>query len=116
MLQRWLGLSERLSGLPRRVREILEEIPTLIRERYVDAEIFLFGSYARGDWLRDSDIDLIVVSEGFEGVPWPERVGAIRNLLPSDVGFDILAYTPREFEEAKERSLIRDASRYWIRL
>ena len=62
-----MGLSERLSGLPRRVREVLEEVPKLIRERYVDAEIFLLGSYARDDWLKDSDIDLIVVSEVLKG-------------------------------------------------
>ena len=60
-------MSEKLSELPRRVREVLEEVPKLIRERYVDAEVFLFRSYARDDWLKDSDIDLMVVSERFEG-------------------------------------------------
>ncbi|HIE13969.1 TPA: DNA polymerase III subunit beta, partial [Candidatus Bathyarchaeota archaeon] len=34
-----------------------------------------------------------------------------------ELSFEILTYTPEEFEELKERSVIlKDASRYWIKL
>lgn len=41
--------------------------------------VLLFGSVARGDWSRDSDVDLLVVVEGWEGKALWER---IRELQP----------------------------------
>ena len=41
----------------------------------------------------------------------------MRKLLPHDRGFEILTYTPEEFEEAKRRSIVvQDAAEYWIRI
>ena len=37
-------------------------------------EAYLFGSWARGDWLVDSDVDVVVVSPDFRGVPWLKRL------------------------------------------
>ena len=36
-------------------------------------KIILYGSYARGEVTRDSDIDLLVVSDDFEGMDLWER-------------------------------------------
>ena len=44
------------------------------------SEAYLFGSYARGDWLEESDVDLIVVSPGFEGVRWLDRLDLVAKL------------------------------------
>jgi hypothetical protein len=41
-------------------------------------EGILFGSRARGDHPEGSDADLVVVSERFAGMPFPERLLAIR--------------------------------------
>jgi len=80
-------------------------------------EAYLFGSYARGDRLSDSDIDLIVVSDGFKGLDLGRRHTLTRKLLPPGRGFEILTYTPEEFEEAKRRSIvIQDAAEYWIKI
>ncbi|MEM1610099.1 MAG: nucleotidyltransferase domain-containing protein [Sulfolobales archaeon] len=77
------------------------------------AEVYLFGSYARCDWLIDSDIDLIVVSDGFKSLDLGERYSLVRRLLPSDRGFEILIYTGEEFEQARKRSIvIQDTSEY----
>jgi len=84
------------------------------------AEAYLFGSYARGDWLVDSDVDLVVVSPDFAGIRWPERLDiAARLQLRLELGrwVEVLPYTPEEFEEARRRSaVLRDAERYWIRV
>jgi predicted nucleotidyltransferase len=109
------GLGE--LSLPGRVRRILQELPGKLRERLGEAEVYLFGSYARGDWLEDSDIDLIVVSPAFRGRSLGERYRLVRELLPPDVSVEVLAYTPEEFRRALKRSsLLREASRYWVRL
>ena len=61
-------------------------------------EVYLVGSWARGDWLLDSDVDLIVVSKRFEGLSLGERYRLVKSLTPPGRSLDVLAYTPEEFE------------------
>lgn len=97
--------------------DVLRGFAKRLREALGDAEVYLFGSWARGDWLEDSDVDIVVVSRGFEGLDIGRRYLIVRRLLPHHIGFDILAYTPEEFEEARRRSVILlDASEYWVRI
>ena len=43
-----------------------------------------------------SDVDIVVISERFEGLTLPERVELVRKFLPSDISFDIIPLTPKE--------------------
>ena len=107
---------EKLS-LPEKVRKALEQFVEAIGRLYPDARIYLFGSYAKGTWLEDSDIDLVVVSRAFEGMSFWERGAVLRRLASREVAFEILAYTPEELKEALRRSItIQDAAEYWVRL
>ena len=103
--------SQRLWEIRKRV---LEELRRLAGE--LGAVVYLFGSYARGDFLLDSDVDIVVVSSRFEGVGYLDRVAAVRALLPPDIGFDIIALTPREFEERLGLSFYREISKYWVKI
>ena len=106
-----------LEGLPTEVRRALEEFVERLRGELGEAEVYLFGSYARGDWLRSSDVDLVVVSPAFRGLGPGERYRLVRRLLPDTISVELLLYTPEEFARALERSVVlRDASRYWVRL
>ena len=103
--------------LPPHVKEALEKLTAKAREELEDAEIYLFGSYARGDWLLDSDVDLVIVSPRFEGLSIGERYVLVRRMLPARISVKVLAYTPEEFKRMKKRSVVlRDASRYWVRI
>ena len=42
-------------------KEILAEIKRRINETEPDAQVFLYGSYARGDANEESDIDLLIL-------------------------------------------------------
>jgi predicted nucleotidyltransferase len=42
-------------------KEILAEIKRRVKESEPDAEVFLYGSYARGDANKDSDVDLLIL-------------------------------------------------------
>ena len=101
--------SPRLSRIRDRVIKILQGLADEL-----DAVVYLFGSYARGDHLVDSDVDIVVVCSRFEGLGPIDRVALVRLLLPRDVGFDIIALTPREFEERRKGAFFRDISRHWI--
>lgn len=103
--------------LPREIREALERFVERVRDELGDAEIYLFGSFARGDWLLESDLDLVVVSSRYEGRELGERYLMTRSLLPENLSVELLLYTPEEFRRALRRSIVlRDASRYWIKL
>ena len=105
------------NDLPKEIRSSLRALVRSLKERMNDVEVYLFGSFARGDWLKNSDIDIIVVSSSFKGMEIHERYKQVRLLADRELSFEILTYTPEEFEELKERSVIlKDASRYWIKL
>jgi predicted nucleotidyltransferase len=103
--------------LPKEVERAVARLRSRLSDRYPDARAYLFGSYANGTWLEDSDLDILLVSERFSGQSFAERIAKVRRLAPNDVPFEILAYTLEEFERAKTRSVvIQDASTYWRRI
>jgi len=103
--------------IPRAVEHRLEELAERLRRAVGDVEVYLFGSYAKGEWLEDSDIDIIVVSKSFEDENIVERIGRLRRILPEDLAFEILAYTPVELELALKNSVtVQDAATYWRRI
>jgi len=99
------------------VEEALSKLAEKLRRNYGPVEVYLFGSFAKGDWLEDSDIDIIVVSEKFRGKPMPERINIVRKQAPENLAFEILVYTPQELEEAEKRSMvIQDATTSWRKI
>jgi len=100
------------------VREWVKELAERLAARGVRvSEVFLFGSWARGDYLVYSDLDLVVVSEDWEGMPYVERLSILYRLWDKRVDADFIALTPRELAERVERSIVLwDASRYWVRV
>ncbi len=56
---------------------------------------WLFGSYVRGGFGADSDVDLILVLP--TSASFPERSGEFADLLDLGPRLDILVYTPEEF-------------------
>jgi len=80
------------------VNEIVEII-----NRIVDTKIiYIFGSYARGDQTKDSDIDIYIVAKDING-RIIEKLTEIRTALISiiDKPVDILLSTESIFEERK---------------
>lgn len=49
------------------LKAVLSKSPILIKSA------FLFGSRARGDYLEESDWDLLIVSPEFAGIPFADR-------------------------------------------
>lgn len=94
--------------------QVIETLRNLKRE--VKCKVYLFGSYARGDHLLDSDVDILVVSESFKGLPQPERIAQIRLKLPGDLPFDIIALTPEEHQKLKDRAFYKEISKHWIEI
>ena len=80
------------------VRSFLQEKLEIIKREFAPLQLIVFGSRARGQGAADSDIDLIVVSERFRDVRFPNRMGQFLNTVWPDVHVDALCYTPEEFD------------------
>jgi len=88
-------------------KEVNEEIPI--------KEMILFGSRAEGKVGKDSDIDLIIVSDEFEGLDFFQRGAKMYGYWKLDYPVDFLCYTGKEFEKlAKKITIVREAVRKGI--
>jgi predicted nucleotidyltransferase len=87
---------ERKAKLEAELARALELLP-----RYGVERVYLVGSLARGDVRRGSDVDLVVVQE--TNVKFVNRLNDFLLAFGPRVAFDLLVYTPAEFEELTAR-------------
>jgi len=88
--------------IPLKHKLAIIEFTKAVKKELPDAKIYVFGSLARGDWLIDSDIDVIVVTECLKNLkPW-ERTAYLRRLAPKNIAFDIIVYTQKEFTNRRK--------------
>ncbi len=88
---------------------------TRLIKRVAPTEILVFGSRAAGTHLHSSDIDLVIVSDEFEGMPWIARLHLVLSLWDGDLTIEPLCYTEAEFaKRSKEVSIVREAVRTGI--
>ncbi|MEZ4267488.1 MAG: nucleotidyltransferase domain-containing protein [Myxococcota bacterium] len=72
--------------------------------------VILFGSRARGDHVRGSDTDLLVVLPELAGESYPARVARVWAAIDPRIALDLLVYSPAEFEEMQHsRPFVRNA-------
>lgn len=70
----------------------------------------LFGSYARGNAGKWSDIDIAIVSSDFSGIPFYDREMLIPVLLKVDTRIELHPFRPEDFNENNEfvREIIKN--------
>lgn len=96
--------------------EVKRFLEMLERECPLERAI-LFGSRARGDHLHYSDVDLLLVSDAFEGIAFPNRPSKLYQYWEGELPLEILCYTPTEFDKKRQMiGLVRDAMKEGISL
>lgn len=68
--------------------------------------VILFGSRAGEDYLKNSDIDLIIVSDDFKGMDMRERIVKMYDYWDSNYDVDFLCYTGEEFNRLSNTATI----------
>jgi len=95
----------------------LEEFLRLLKKKVAPSRIILFGSRASGRHLHSSDIDLLIVSDFFEAMPWRKRLHVVLSFWNGNLALEPLCYTEAEFEKrSKEISIVREAARTGVPL
>ena len=78
-----------------------EALPALVAA-FRPTRVLVFGSRARGDALKDSDLDVLVVSDAFAGVRWLDRPVRVAEACQLRIGVELLCYTTSEFDRKRE--------------
>ncbi len=93
-----------------------EVLPRLV-QRYRPARVLVFGSRARGEALKDSDLDVLIVAEAFRSVRWLDRPVRVTEDCDIRFGVELLCYTPDEYErKLGELGIVRTASEEGLEL
>jgi hypothetical protein len=103
---------ENLNFLPRFQRHgvvtFVRSVEVLNKPLLTPFSLILFGSYCSGRAEHFSDVDVALISSGFEGIPWLDRIRILRALLPPDGSvINPLGVTPAEYAEKKYPSILR---------
>ena len=87
-------------------------LPQIIRD-YKPKAIIIFGSRIKGNSTLNSDLDIIIVSNLFQEIPFIERMPSLLKKFDFPRHIDYICYTPEEFEKIKDASsLVIDALEY----
>ncbi len=88
--------------IDRKTNKIVKKFLNLIIKKFNLKKIIIFGSFARGDYHKGSDLDLVIVGEFKER--FINRIGKIIGLNDSDLEIEAMVYTEEEFQKMiKER-------------
>jgi predicted nucleotidyltransferase len=83
-----------------KIKESLVDFLHKIIDRFEVDQIILFGSFARGDFHENSDVDLIIVGDFKED--FFSRIGKILEIAPLDLDIEPFIYTRDEFNKMKK--------------
>ncbi len=85
--------------MDRETADIARKFIKRLIPQYTIQKIILFGSRARGDHLRMSDFDFIIVSPDFEGIHFIKRMAAIYEFWDEPYDIEPLCYTPEKMQK-----------------
>jgi predicted nucleotidyltransferase len=82
------------------IRRIIRTYMGAIAKNNIKIEkVYLFGSYAHGTALEDSDIDVAIVSKDFSGDRFADRRRVVPLRRKIDRRLDPIPYRPENFKE-----------------
>ena len=80
-------------------------------------KLILFGSRAEGKKGRDTDVDLLVVSDAFKKLDFFQRGAKMYDYWNLNYPVDFLCYTPEEFKKLKNQiTIVREAVEHGIEI
>jgi predicted nucleotidyltransferase len=83
---------------PNEITAEIKNIADQIIRKYDPLKIILFGSAARGEYDRVSDLDFLIIKEDVP-VHGLARMRQLDDLIDRNIASDMLVYRPDEFEE-----------------
>jgi predicted nucleotidyltransferase len=94
------------------VKQAAELIKNILKDRNITVDkMLVFGSYAKGDFTKDSDLDIAVISRDFNGKDVFQKAEMLKGLKwvlveKLEVAFDIVPVSLKQWQESS--SLVVD--------
>jgi len=88
------------------VEKFRQEVVPIIFQDFKPAKVLIFGSRIKGNATANSDLDVIVVSDHFNTIPFIKRMALVSTKARFPKHVDYLCYTPEEFERVKISSAV----------
>ncbi len=86
-----------------------------LEEKFNISKIVLFGSYAKGNQQKDSDIDVAVICDDFKDRDRIELTKLLLGIAQSvDVNFEPLGYSEEEYKNCDNRTFLAEIKRHGI--
>lgn len=90
--------------------KILKEFKSETNKDLPIKKMFLFGSRAKSNPHKWSDVDLVIVSDKFKKLRFRERATKMYDYWSINYPVDFLCYTPEEFNKLKKGiTIVREA-------
>jgi predicted nucleotidyltransferase len=98
-----------MAQIPDNLRKTLAAyLDTLSQDIHIESAI-LFGSYAKGNWNAESDIDVAIFSEDFSAMDRVEAITFLLNkALPYNLDIQPLAYDDKDLAQERENPFIHE--------
>ena len=105
--------------IPNQVINIIKKfIKEFVKLGFEVKKVYLYGSYAKGDWLKSSDIDIVIISNSVKNIPFKDRLEIcwkITYKLNLNPPIEALVYTEDELtRELGRLGFIKSISKYWL--
>lgn len=81
----------------------MKEFIKRVQKDFLISKFILFGSRATGNVKKDSDFDLIIVSDDFEGINVFDRVAKMYDYWTLLTPVDFICLTTKEFNSLKRK-------------
>lgn len=90
----------------------VDRITKILVKKYKPEKVILFGSVARGEETKNSDLDLFVVKDTNKS--YFDRLEDAEKFIKTDRDVDLIIYTPQEFDKAitEKRIFINQVLKY----
>jgi uncharacterized protein len=90
--------------------KIIERFMKKMESVFKIEKVIFFGSRARGERKKDSDIDLIIVSKDFEGMDSINRSSKMYDYWDYLVPVDFICLTKKEYDKLRKKiTIVRGA-------
>jgi predicted nucleotidyltransferase len=80
--------------------KIKKYIELLKKNDYHIEKAYLYGSYAKGNFHKDSDIDLLLISKDFTGNRFKDSIELMKLGHAVDSRIEPMPYRPQDFNDA----------------
>ncbi len=98
-----------MAQIPDNIIKILYDYTDSLSKEIKIKSLILFGSYARGDWKDDSDVDVAVFSDYFSDMEKTEATAFLLDkALPYDTDIQPIAFQEKDFDDYKENPFINE--------